>query len=417
MIRVNTNYLKLPGSYLFAEIARHVRNYQQAHPEKKVIKLGIGDVTSPLTPTVLEHLKLGVDDMANKETFQGYGPYEGFLFLRQKIAEFDFQQHGIDITPDEIFVSTGAKEDTANFQELFAQHTTIAITDPVYPVYLDSNVMAGRTGDFNNGRFEGVVYLDATADNNFLPALPDEDVDLIYLCFPNNPTGQVATKEELRKWVNYAHKHKALILFDAAYEVFIREENIPHSIFEIDGAKEVAVEFRSLSKTAGFTGTRLAYTIIPNTVHIYDGQNTTHQLNKLWLRRQSTKFNGVSYIIQKGAEAVFTDAGRKEVTTLIEYYLENARIIREGLDALNITYSGGVNSPYIWFKTPNRLSSWEMFHKLLHECQVVGTPGSGFGKCGEGYFRLSAFGNQQEIQEAIARLSNLQLGRRGDYEI
>ena len=407
MIKVNTHYLKLPGNYLFAEIAEHVQNYQKKYPEKNVIKLGIGDVTNPLTPAILESLKQGVEDMGNKATFQGYGPYEGFAFLREKIAEFDFQQRGVDISPEEVFVSTGAKEDTANFQELFDQHVTIAITDPVYPVYIDSNVMAGRTGDFTNGRFEGVVYLDSTVDNHFLPALPDQEVDLIYLCFPNNPTGQVATREELKKWVEYAHKHKALILFDAAYEVFIREKNIPHSIFEIDGAKDVAVEFRSLSKTAGFTGTRLAYTIIPNRVNIYDDQNTPHQLNKLWLRRQSTKFNGVSYIIQKGAEAAFTDAGRKEINTLVDYYLENARIIREGLDALNITYSGGVSSPYIWFKTPGELSSWEMFHKLLSECQVVGTPGSGFGKCGEGFIRFSAFNSKENVIEAMERIKQM----------
>ena len=409
MIKINASYLKLQGNYLFAEIAKNVQTYQEQHPDQKVIKLGIGDVTSPLTPSVLAALKQGVDDMAQATTFHGYGPYEGFGFLREKIAEFDFQRRGVDIAPDEIFISTGAKEDTANFQELFAEDATIAITDPVYPVYIDSNVMAGRTGNAKNGRFEGVVYLDSTADNNFLPAPPQEDVDLIYLCFPNNPTGQVATKEELKKWVDYAHRKHALILFDAAYEVFIREDHIPHSIFEIDGAKEVAVEFRSLSKTAGFTGTRLSYTIIPHDVKIYDDQNATHQLNQLWLRRQATKFNGVSYIIQKGAEAVFTDAGRQEVNVLIDYYLENARIIREGLDALNIEYAGGVNAPYIWLKTPEGFSSWDFFHKLLNDCQVVGTPGSGFGKCGEGYFRLSAFGNQDDVKEAITRLSNLEL--------
>jgi LL-diaminopimelate aminotransferase len=409
MITVNANYLKLAGNYLFAEIARHVQEYQQAHPDQKIIKLGIGDVTKPLTPAVLASLQQGVKEMGNAKTFQGYGPYEGFAFLREKIAEFDFQARGVKISPDEIFVSTGAKEDTANFQELFSQNVKIAITDPVYPVYVDSNVMAGRIGDFTDGRYEGIVYLECTAENNFMPALPTEDVDLIYLCFPNNPTGQVATKAELQKWVDYAREKKALILFDAAYESFITEDHIPHSIFEVEGADEVAVEFRSLSKTAGFTGTRLSYTIIPNNVKIYDRQGNAQQLNKLWLRRQSTKFNGVSYIIQKGAEAAFTEAGRQEINDVIAYYLGNANIICEGLRALGISYSGGVNSPYIWFKTPDGLSSWEMFHKLLNECQVAGTPGSGFGKCGEGYFRLTGFGSRDNIKEAIARFSQLQL--------
>ncbi len=409
MITLNTNYLKLTGNYLFAEIAKNVQNYQKNHPDLPVIKLGIGDVTQPLPPSVLKCLHHGVDEMGQTETFQGYGPYEGFRFLREKIAAFDFQSRGVDLSPDEIFVSTGAKEDTANFQELFDLDTRIAITDPVYPVYVDSNVMAGRIGEHKHGRYEGIVYLDCTADNNFMPALPTGAVDLIYLCFPNNPTGQVATKDELKKWVDYAHEHQALILFDAAYEVFIRDDSIPHSIFEIDGAKEVAVEFRSLSKTAGFTGTRLSYTIIPDDVHIYDREKNRHQLNTFWMRRQATKFNGASYIIQKGAEAVFTDVGRKEIDALIDYYLENARIIREGLDALNINYSGGVNSPYVWLKTPEGYGSWDFFHKLLNDCQVVGTPGAGFGKCGEGYFRLSAFGEQENVKEAIARLSNLQL--------
>ena len=409
MIKVNSNFLKLQGSYLFAEVGKQVKLYQEQHPEKKVIKLGIGDVTQPLTPAIIQGLQQGVAEMGVKETFQGYPPYEGYEFLRNKIAEFDFQRRGIAISPNEIFISSGAKEDTANFQELFDTHAKIAISDPVYPVYLDSNVMAGRTGEFKNGRFEGVVYLEATAGNDFMPALPKEDVDLIYLCFPNNPTGKVATRPELQQWVDYARAKRALILYDAAYEAYIRDEQIPRSIFELDGAKEVAVEFRSLSKTAGFTGTRLAYTIIPNSVKIYDDQGAVHQLNTLWLRRQSTKFNGVAYLIQKGAEAAFTDSGRAELDVMIAYYLENARIIREGLDSIGITYSGGVNAPYIWFKTPKNLSSWEMFHKLLNECQVVGTPGVGFGKCGEGYLRLTAFGNQADVKEAVARFANLQL--------
>jgi LL-diaminopimelate aminotransferase len=409
MIKVNSNFLKLPGHYLFAEIAKHVKQYQEKRPEKNVIKLGIGDVTRPLIPAVIHGLHKGVDDMSVPETFKGYKSDLGYEFLREKIVEFDFQRRGVEISPDEIFISTGAKEDTANFQELFATNITLAIPDPVYPVYIDSNVMAGRTGDYKNGRFEGVVYLDSTADNNFMPVPPEETVDLIYLCFPNNPTGQVATKDILQKWVTYAHEKKALILFDAAYEAFIRDESLPHSIFEIEGAKEVAVEFRSLSKTAGFTGTRLSYTIVPKAVKAFDEKGNAHPLHPLWDRRQATKFNGVAYIIQRGAEAIFTEAGRAEANAVIEYYLENARIIREGLEALHIKFSGGINAPYIWFKTPDNLSSWDMFHKLLNECQVVGTPGSGFGKCGEGYFRLTAFGNREDIKEAIARFSNLHL--------
>ena len=407
MITINPNYLKLQGSYLFAEVARHVKEYQAAHPGQRIIKLGIGDVTRPLTPSVIASLHAGVNDMAAAETFQGYGPYEGFAFLREKIAECDYRARGVNVSPDEIFISTGAKEDTANIQELFAQDATIAITDPVYPVYIDSNVMAGRTGAFADGRFEKVVYLDSTAENNFLPEPPDKPVDLIYLCFPNNPTGQTASKAALTRWVNYARERKALILFDAAYEAYIQDPALPRSIFEIDGAKEVAIEFRSLSKTAGFTGTRLAYTVIPNALNIADAHGNLHQVNQLWLRRQSTKFNGVSYIIQKGAEAVFTEAGRREIAEIIQYYLGNAAVIRKGLDALNLTYSGGVNAPYIWLKTPNNLSSWDFFHKLLNECQVVGTPGVGFGKCGEGYFRLTAFGKREDVEEAIARLSRL----------
>ena len=409
MITMNPNYAKLQGSYLFAEVARHVKEYQAAHPNKRVIRLGIGDVTCPLTASIIAGLHQGVDDMSKLETFQGYPPYEGFQFLRDNIAAYDFHRRGLQMSADEIFVSSGAKEDTANFQELFAPTAKIAITDPVYPVYLDSNIMAGRGGTFVNGRFDGVVYLDSTLENNFCPDLPKEPVDLIYLCFPNNPTGQVATKATLTKWVEYARAQKALILFDAAYEAYIQDETLPRSIYEIEGAREVAVEFRSLSKTAGFTGTRLAYTIIPNEVMVSDEHGTPHQLNTLWLRRQSTKFNGVSYIIQKGAEPVFTEAGRKEINDTIHYYLGNAAVIRKGLDALNITYSGGTNAPYIWLKTPNNLSSWDFFHKLLNECQVVGTPGVGFGKCGEGFFRLTAFGQRADVEEAIARLGKLDL--------
>jgi len=409
MIRINNNYLLLQGSYLFAEIAKRFNEYTQKNPSKKVIKLGIGDVTEPLTPAIIKGLEQGVKDMSNIDSFKGYKSDNGYEFLIDKINHLDFKQRGVKLDNNEIFITCGAKEDTANFQELFAENIKIAITDPVYPVYIDSNVMAGRSGNFNNGRYENIVYLDCTADNNFIPEIPKEKVDLIYLCFPNNPTGQTITKSELAKWVKYARENKALILFDAAYEAFIKDDNLPHSIFEIEGAKEVAVEFRSLSKTAGFTGTRLGYTIVPKEVMIYDKNDNKHSLNKLWERRQSTKFNGVSYIIQRGACEVFTENGRKEINKVINFYLENAKIIKDGLTKINIKSSGGINSPYIWLETPNGYSSWDFFTKLLEECQVVGTPGVGFGKCGEGHFRLSAFGDRANIQEAVERLSMLKL--------
>ena len=407
MITINSNFLKLQGSYLFSEIARLVKEYQNKNPNKKIIRLGIGDVTEPFPKSVIDAFHLASDEMATRESFKGYRSDEGYEFLREKICEYDFKRRGVDISIDEIFISTGAKEDTANFQELFSEKTKIAITDPVYPVYLDSNVMAGRTGFYKDGRFEGVIYLNCNTENNFLPDLPKEIPDLIYLCFPNNPTGQVASKEELKKWVDYARKNKALILFDAAYEAFITDDNIPRSIFEIDGAKEVAVEFRSLSKTAGFTGTRLSYTIVPKETVVYDDNGNTHNLNKLWYRRQSTKFNGVAYIIQKAAEAVFTKKGRSEIDSITNYYLGNAKVISEGVSKLGLEFSGGKNSPYIWLKTPANLSSWDFFNKLLNECQVVGTPGVGFGKCGEGYFRLSSFGKREDVIEAIDRILKL----------
>jgi LL-diaminopimelate aminotransferase len=409
MIRINENYLKLQGNYLFAEIANRIADYQQSNPDKQIIKLGIGDVTEPLPESVLEGLRQGVADMSKRDSFKGYGSGRGYPFLREKIAEMDFKSRGISISEDDIFVSTGAKEDSANFQELFSIDCSIAITDPVYPVYLDSNVMAGRTGSFNDGRFSGVTYLDCTEENNFIPDIPSTKVDLVYLCFPNNPTGQVADKATLKKWVDYALENKALILFDAAYERFITQSDIPHSIFEIEGAKKCAVEFRSLSKTAGFTGTRLSYTVIPEQTRIFDSEGNEHQLKALWSRRQSTKFNGTAYVIQKGAEQVFTPSGEKEVQSLIDYYLGNAKIIADGISSLGIDYSGGVNSPYIWFKTPGGRSSWDFFSLLLNECQVVGTPGVGFGQCGAGYFRLSAFGKRESVEEAVSRLKGLAL--------
>ncbi len=407
MIKINKNYNKLPGNYLFSEISKKISEYQKQNPDKKIIRLGIGDVTKPLTPKVIEALQTAVQEMSAKETFKGYGPEQGYSFLREMIAENDFTSRNINISADEIFVSTGAKEDIANFQELFDNDIKIAIPDPVYPVYVDSNVMAGRSGEYVNGRYTNFVYLECNKENDFRPDLPKEPVDLIYLCFPNNPTGQTATKEELEKWVLYAKKNKALILFDAAYEAFIKDSSIPKSIYEIEGAKEVAVEFRSLSKTAGFTGTRLSYTIIPKELMIWDDAGNQYELNKLWNRRQTTKFNGTAYLIQKGAGAIFTKEGKKEITSIIDYYLENAKIIKDGLAKSGIESTGGINSPYIWLKTPGNLSSWEFFHKLLNEIQVVGTPGSGFGKCGEGYFRLSAFGERENVIEAVKRISNL----------
>ncbi len=407
MAKVNKNYLLLQGNYLFAEIADRVKKFSKENPDKKIIRLGIGDVTEPLVPAVISGLKKGADDMSKKETFKGYSPDKGYDFLIENINKNDFASRNIKLDNDEIFITSGAKEDTGNFQELFDSSVKIAITDPVYPVYLDSNIMAGRSGNFKNGRFENIIYLDCKEENNFKPKLPDEKVDLIYLCSPNNPTGVIMSKEELSEWVTFAKKNNAVILFDAAYEAFIKDKNLPHSIFEIEGAKEVAVEFRSLSKTAGFTGTRLGYTIVPKEVKVYDDNGKSYSLNSLWARRQATKFNGVAYIIQKGAEQVFTEKGQKETMEVIDYYLENAKIIKEGLDSLNIKSAGGTNSPYIWLKTPGKLSSWEFFDKLLNEANVVGTPGAGFGKCGEGYFRLTAFGDRANIKEAIERLKKL----------
>jgi LL-diaminopimelate aminotransferase len=403
---VNENFLKLNKNYLFAEVANRVRKYVEKNPQARVIKLGIGDVTEPLPVCVISELKAAVDDMSRRETFQGYPPYEGYEFLRKAISEFDFKRRGIDIEPDEIYISTGAKEDTANIQELFSIHSKIAILDPVYPVYLDSNVMAGRTGNFVDGIYKDVEYLPCTIENNFSPYLPKKKVDLIYLCFPNNPTGQVLTKDELKMWVDYAIDNDAIILFDAAYEAFVQQPGIPRSIFEIEGAKKVAIEFRSLSKTAGFTGTRCAYTIIPKELYIKDKDGNKYSVGDLWLRRQSTKFNGVAYIIQKGAAAVFTEKGQEEVKKLISYYLENAKIIREGIESLGLKYTGGINSPYIWFKVPDGFTSWQFFDYLLEKFQIVSTPGVGFGKSGEGYIRLSAFGKRKDIIEAVERLKN-----------
>jgi len=404
MIRINENYLKLKASYLFADIARRVSAFQQANPDTKIIRLGIGDVTEPLPGAVVAAFHQGVDEMADAGTFRGYGPEQGYDFLRELIAREDFQSRGADVAADEIFVSDGAKCDTGNIQELFAGDIRIAIPDPVYPVYVDTNVMAGRTGANVDGRYEGLVYLDGTRDNGFIPALPDQPVDLIYLCYPNNPTGATITKAQLKAWVDYARASKALILFDAAYEAFIRDPELPRSIYEIEGAREVAIEFRSLSKTAGFTGTRLAFTVVPKTCMAWDTQGNAHSLHAMWNRRHTTKFNGVSYPVQKAAAAVYSDEGWPQVQEIIAFYMENARLIREGLTAAGIVCYGGVNAPYIWLQTPGGMRSWDFFDKLLSECHVVGTPGSGFGPSGEGYFRLSAFGARENVQEAVKRI-------------
>ena len=404
MALINENYLKLPGSYLFAEIARRVNAFKAENPNANVIRLGIGDVTKPLPPAVISNLHKAVDEMAAEDTFRGYGPEQGYAFLIEKIIEYDYASRGIKLDVDEVFVSDGSKSDTGNIQEIFGLDNIIAVTDPVYPVYVDSNVMAGRTGELDGqGKWSKITYLPCNAENQFIPELPKGKVDLIYLCFPNNPTGTTVSKEELKKWIEYAKQNKAIILYDAAYEAYIQEDHIAHSIYEIEGAKEVAIEFRSFSKNAGFTGTRCAFTVVPKEVIAYTSKGEAVQLNKLWNRRQTTKFNGVPYIIQKGAAAVYTYEGQKQIKEVIGYYMENARIIREGLKSIGIQVFGGVNAPYIWLKTPNGLDSWAFFDKLLNEANLVGTPGVGFGPSGQGYFRLTAFGNRENTQEAVER--------------
>jgi len=406
MAKVNENYLKLPGSYLFSEIARRVNEYKAQNPQADIIRLGIGDVTRPLAPAVVEAMKEAVEEMGKAETFRGYGPEQGYDFLIEKIIANDYAPRGVQLALDEVFVSDGAKSDTANFQEVFGVDNVMAVTDPVYPVYVDSNVMAGRTGFYNKekGQYDNIIYLPCTEATGMKPQLPQTHVDMIYLCFPNNPTGMTLTKEELKVWVDYAREHKAIILFDSAYEAYIQEEGVPHSIYEVEGAREVAVEFRSFSKTAGFTGTRCAYTVVPKEVMLYDSKGEGHSLNKLWLRRQTTKFNGVSYPVQVAAAATYSEEGKKQIKETIAYYMENARIIREGLQAAGFKVFGGVNAPYIWLKTPDNMGSWEFFDKLMKEAQVVGTPGAGFGASGEGYFRLTAFGSRENTEKAIERI-------------
>ncbi len=404
MAQVNENHLKLSGNYLFAEIGKKVTAFKTANPKADVIRLGIGDVTKPLPKVSIEAMHKAVDEMGCEATFRGYPEYEGYDFLIERIIEVDYNKRGITIDKDEVFVSDGAKSDTANIQELFGLDNVIAVTDPAYPVYVDTNVMAGKTGSYGaDGKWSNVLYIPCTAENKFIPELPKRKADLIYLCFPNNPTGTTLTKGELKKWVDYAQQNKSIILFDSAYEAYISEEDIPHSIYEIEGAREVAIEFRSFSKTAGFTGTRCAYTIIPKELAAYSASGEANNLNRMWYRRQATKFNGVSYIVQRGAEAVFSQEGQKQVEETIGYYMSNAKIIREGLLSLGIQVFGGVNAPYIWIKIPKNLDSWGFFDKLLYEANVVGTPGVGFGPSGQGYFRLTAFGSRESTQEAVER--------------
>ena len=403
MIRINENYRKLQSSYLFSEIAKRVAAFQEAHPDIDVIKLGIGDVTRPLPEACVKAFHQGVDDLARGETFKGYGPEQGYPFLREAIAASDFKARNADIEAAEIFVSDGSKCDTANIQELFAVDIKVAIPDPVYPVYLDTNVMSGRTGIFKDGRYGGVVYLPSTAENGYLPAFPQEPVDLIYLCFPNNPTGATISREDLARWVAFARDNQALILFDAAYEAFIRDDSLPHSIYEIEGAREVAIEFRSFSKTAGFTGTRCAYTVVPKDCRAFDTAGQPHLLHPLWNRRHTTKFNGVSYAVQKAAAAVYTPEGRAQTKALIDYYLNNAALIRERMTSLGYALIGGENSPYIWIETGG--DAWAFFDRLLNEAGVVCTPGPGFGRCGEGYVRISAFNDHEKVAQAMERIA------------
>lgn len=404
MIRINEHYKKLQKSYLFITINQKVREFQEKHPDSEIIKLGIGDVTLPLPAACIKAMHRAVDEMSDEKTFKGYGPEQGYEFLRKAISEHDFSSRGVNISPDEIFVSDGSKCDTGNIQEIFSQDIQVAIPDPVYPVYLDTNIMAGRTGKANNGRYEGILYLDSTSENDYVPSPPQEKADLIYLCFPNNPTGAVATKDQLAAWVEYAQEHKALILFDAAYVEYITNDDIPHTIYEIDGAKEVAIEFRSFSKTAGFTGVRCAYLIIPDECRAYSANGKNHPVQPLWSRRHSTKFNGVAYPVQRAAEAAFSIEGQREVKQRIDYYLENAAIIRKKMVELGYQCTGGINSPYIWVKTGS--DSWEFFDRLLEEAGVVTTPGTGFGACGEGHIRISAFNHREQIEKAMERIGD-----------
>lgn len=405
MARINAHYQKLAAGYLFPEISRRVRAVQERHPDARIIRLGIGDVTLPLAESVRAAMHRAIDEMGTPQGFRGYGPEQGYAFLREAIARHDFGARGVDISPDEIFVSDGSKCDSGNIQEIFAGDARVAVPDPVYPVYVDTNVMAGRSGRADAaGRYEGIVYLPCTEANGFRPEPPPHPVDVAYLCFPNNPTGAVADRETLTRWVRYAKQVGAILLFDAAYEAYISEPDLPHSIFEIPGARDVAIEFRSFSKTAGFTGTRCAYTVVPTHLTGRDGEGNPVEIGALWMRRHTTKFNGVSYPVQVGAAAVYSERGRAETREQIRYYLTNARIILEGLRAAGAKAFGGVNAPYVWVQTPTGMGSWDCFDRLLEHAHVVVTPGAGFGACGEGYFRLSAFGDREQVEEAVERI-------------
>lgn len=406
MALVNEHFLKLQSNYLFSDIAKKVNSFKITHPKQKIIRMGIGDVTQPLAPAVIEAMHKAVDEMASKETFHGYGPEQGYPFLIDAIIKNDYESIGVSLEPSEVFISDGAKSDCGNIGDLLRHDNSIGVTDPVYPVYIDSNVMSGRTGTWENGIWSDVVYIPCTAENQFVPELPSRRVDIIYLCYPNNPTGTTLTKEELKKWVNYALANDAIIMYDSAYEAYIQDPTIPHSIYEIKGAKKVAIEFRSFSKTAGFTGVRCGYTVIPKEVSATTLKGERVFLNKLWHRRQCTKFNGTSYITQRGAEAVYSPEGKKQIRQTINYYMNNAKLMKEELEACGLQVYGGTNAPYLWVKTPDGLSSWKFFEKLLYEVFIVSTPGVGFGPSGEGYLRLTAFGDHDDTIEAIQRIQH-----------
>lgn len=404
MAHVNENFLKLPGSYLFSDIAKKVKAYQESHPDKRLIRLGIGDVTRPLPQASIEAMHRAVDEMASKSTFHGYGPEQGYDFLIDTIIKNDFEPRGIELSSSEVFISDGAKSDTGNIGDILGLDNKVAVTDPVYPVYVDSNVMGGRAGQLNGKQWSDITYMPCTAENNFIPSIPSNRIDVIYLCYPNNPTGTTLTKAELKKWVDYALSHDALILFDAAYEAYIREDDIPHSIFEIEGAKRCAIEFRSFSKTAGFTGVRCGYVVVPKEVTAATLSGKRIPLNQLWRRHQETKFNGTSYITQRGAEAIYTPEGKEQVKANIQYYMNNARIMKKALGSIGLKVAGGENAPYLWVKTPDNMPSWRFFERLLYEAQVVTTPGVGFGPSGEGYIRLTSFCKKEKCEEAMQRI-------------
>lgn len=411
MTSINQNYMELQGSYLFSEIAKRRTKFIQENPNAEIISLGIGDVTRGLPDAVLKAMHSAVDELASPGSFRGYGPEQGYDFLINAIIENDYKARGIEIASNEVFVSDGSKCDVGNIQEIFSENSIVAVQDPVYPVYVDTNVMAGRSGKYNQEtkRYDNIAYLECTAENNFKPSLPDRKVDIIYLCYPNNPTGMTLTKEELKVWVDYAKSNNCIILFDSAYEAFIQEEDVPHSIYEIEGAREVAIEFRSFSKTAGFTGVRCAYTVVPRELKGFDASGNEVLINDLWNRRHTTKFNGVSYVTQRGAAAIYSPEGKEQIKSLVDYYMTNAAIIRDGLASLGLEVFGGVNAPYIWLKTPKGMDSWSLFDKLLSEANIVGTPGVGFGQSGQGYFRLTAFGSRENTEKAVERIRKLSL--------